>query len=167
MSQHRSNVTIGGRASSVATGNSLSRQGILCRDRELKKVYRDRKFLVTTGIVVWCHDTAFWCRDKAGLVGRRRDQSYSQWARLHTRKSAQHARQSAMCMHCAHDRPVTVHCVAHYLGSLFMGTVKKKEYKKMTPGNLGRLTRSASRDNILFSQDLSFQIPSLSSQLFL
>ena len=94
----------------------LSRQGILCRDRELKKVYRDKKFLVATGTVVWCHDTAFWCCDRAELAGQRRYQAYSQWARLRTRQSALHARQSAMCMHCADDRPVTVHCVVHYLG---------------------------------------------------
>ena len=49
-----------------------------------------------------------------------------------------------VCAHCAHNQPMTVHCVVHYLGrcswTLFMGTVqKKKKNTKSDPRELGRL----------------------------
>ena len=51
----------------------LSRQGILCRDRELKKVCRDIKFLVSTGTAIWCRGKGFWCHHRAGLAGQHHD----------------------------------------------------------------------------------------------
>ena len=41
----------------------------------------------------------------------------------------------AMCTQCAHDRPVTVHYVVHYLGYCSWTLLKKST--KMTPGNWG------------------------------
>ena len=62
---------------SVATGFGQGKEALchykglilLYHDRELKKLCHDIKSLIGIGTAVWCRDTAFWCRKRAGLAG--------------------------------------------------------------------------------------------------
>ena len=96
---------------------------VFCRDKLLEESYHNR---VCTAL----------CHDKVSCVVTGRGAGRAK------RQRAACARQRIVSVHCACDRPATVHyvvhCVGHCTWTLFIGIVqKKKRSTKMTPGNWG------------------------------
>ena len=65
------------------------------------------------------------------------------------------ARQSAVCSHCAHDRPVKVHCIVHCSGHYSWSLFKKKKNTNLTLGIWG-VTKIHTDNKVVISITLLF-----------